>query len=284
LSANHVRSKFGFAHAATEAADVFKDTGQAAVLIATRHHLHAPLVRAALAVDRHVFVEKPLCLTPEELAGIEAALSASRGTVQVGFNRRFAPAGVELRRLLADIPGPKIASFRVMAGALDASHWYANLAESGGRVLGEACHFLDFFCYLFEAKPVRVFAQPVTATTGRLPFPDSITAQIEFEDGSCGQLVYSAEGDPMWPKEVCTVFAAGFSAEIENFQRLTVHRRRRRQTARFAGKGHAEQMLAWAAFLNGEQPQPVRFEDARQSMQLTFAVLESIRVRRSVSI
>lgn len=284
LSASHVRAKFGFADSATDATGSLHRPGNAGVLIGTRHHLHAPLVLAALAADRHVFVEKPLCLTTTELDEIESALGRSRGSVQVGFNRRFAPATAELKRLLRDIPGPRTASFRVMAGTLDPSHWYANLAESGGRVLGEACHFLDFFCHLFDAKPVRVFAQPTTPATGRLAFPDSVTAQIEFDGGSSGQLVYSAEGDPKWPKEVCTVFAPGFSAEVENFQRLTVFRGRGRRTSRHRGKGHAEQMRAWAAFLNAQAPQPVQFEDVRQSMRLTFAVLESIRTRRAVSL
>jgi predicted dehydrogenase len=239
-------------------------------------------VLAALAAHRHVFVEKPLCLTTEELAEIDTGLARSRGSVQVGFNRRFAAAAVELKRVLREIPGPKTASFRVMAGALDPAHWYANYAESGGRVLGEACHFLDFFCYLFDARPVRVFAQAVTPARGRLAFPDSVAVHVEFDGGSCGQLVYSADGDPSWPKEVCTVFAGGLTAEIENFQRLTVCRGRRRRTTRHDGKGHAEQMSAWAAFLNAREPQPVRFEDVRQSMQLTFAVLESLRTRRAV--
>jgi predicted dehydrogenase/threonine dehydrogenase-like Zn-dependent dehydrogenase len=284
LSANHARTKFGFAAASTAAADVFEERDRTAVLIATRHHLHAPLVLSALAGHRHVFVEKPLCLAPEELEQIETALTGSRGTLQVGFNRRFAPAAQELRRLLAQSPGPKVASFRVMAGVLDPSHWYANLAESGGRALGEACHFLDFLCFLFAARPRRVIAQPVGPASARVAPPDGVAAQIEFDDGSCGQLIYSAEGDATWPKEVCTVYAAGLTAEIENFQRLTVSRGRKRATRRFSGKGHAEQMAAWAAFLNGERAHPVPFEEAYQSMRLTFALLDSIRAGHAVHV
>src|SRR5581483_8422666 len=206
LSTNHVRTKFGFAHAATSADQVFEDNDPAAVLIATRHNLHAPLVLAALRANRHIFVEKPLCLTRDELTQISSALAESGGSIQVGFNRRFAGAATELRKLVQAAPGPKTASFRVLAGALEPTSWFANHAESGGRVLGEACHFFDFFCFLFDSAPVRVSAQTVWPAAGRLPFPDSITAQIEFADGSCGQLVYSAEGDSSWPKEVCTVF------------------------------------------------------------------------------
>jgi predicted dehydrogenase/threonine dehydrogenase-like Zn-dependent dehydrogenase len=285
LSANHVRAKFGFAAASTDWGGLFTtgDSAPSAVLVATRHHLHAPIVLAALGAGRHVFVEKPLCLTREELAGIDAAVARS-GSVQVGFNRRFAPASVELKKVLRSAPGPKTASFRVMAGALDPQHWYANYAESGGRVLGEACHFLDYFCFLFDSKPVRVSAQATWPAGGRLPFPDSVTAQVEFADGCGGQLVYSAEGDPTWPKEQCTVFGAGFVAEITNFHELAVHRGRKKTRHTFAGKGHAEQMHAWGKFLRAEADHPLPYAESRQSMLLTFAVLDSIRAGRSVEL
>ncbi|MBL9129243.1 MAG: bi-domain-containing oxidoreductase [Verrucomicrobiales bacterium] len=288
LSATHVKSKFGFAEASTDAEAVLAKAdpaaGDGALLVATRHHLHAPFVTAALARHRDVFVEKPLCLTREELSAIDAAMASSRGSVQVGFNRRFAPAAVELKKVSDAAPGPKSASFRVMAGRLDPAHWYANLAESGGRVLGEACHFLDFFCFLFGASPVRVGAQTVWPAQGRSPFPDSVTAQIEFADGSSGQLIYTAEGDSTWPKEVCTVFGAGFVAELENFQELVVHRGRKTARTSFRGKGHKEQMDAWAAYLRGEADHPLPYVESRRSMCLTFATLEAIREGRDVRV
>ncbi|HEU0011766.1 MAG TPA: Gfo/Idh/MocA family oxidoreductase, partial [Verrucomicrobiae bacterium] len=309
LSANHVKAKFGFAEASTDASTVLgapssasertivanapsgssaraeREAGApAAVLIATRHHLHAPLVVQALVANRHVFVEKPLCLSRAELADIDAALAKSSGSVQVGFNRRFAAASVELKELLAAAPGPKTASFRVVPGRLDPSHWYANYAESGGRVLGEACHFLDYFCFLFGSRPVRVLAQTTWPASGRLPFPDSVTAQVEFADGSSGQLIYAGAGDTTWPKEQCTVYGAGVVAELTNFQELLIRRGRKETKRRFDGKGHAEQMAAWAAFLRGAAEHPLPYEQARQSMVLTFAVLESIQQGRSVGL
>ncbi len=286
LSANHVKAKFGFANAATDAQSVLREDVSApvAALIATRHHLHAPLVKSALAAHRHVFVEKPLCLTRAELGEIEDAMTTSRGSVMVGFNRRFAPASVELKRQLAAVPGPKSASFRVMAGKLDPAHWYANFAESGGRVLGEACHFFDYFCFLFGSRPLRVLAQTTWPATGRLPFPDSVTAQIEFADGSCGQLIYSAEGDPAFPKETLTVFGAGFVGEITNFQELAVTRGRKRKVSAHSSKGHAEEMAAWAAFLRGEALHPLAFAESCQSMALTFAALESIQQACSIEV
>jgi predicted dehydrogenase len=242
------------------------------------------LVVQGLAANRHVFVEKPLCLSRAELADIDAALAKSSGSVQVGFNRRFAAASVELKQLLADAPGPKSASYRVVPGRLEPSHWYANYAESGGRVLGEACHFLDYFCFLFGSRPVRVLAQTTWPASGRLPFPDSVTAQVEFADGSSGQLIYSGEGDATWPKEQCTIYGAGFVAELTNFQELVIRRGRKETKRRFDGKGHAEQMAGWVAFLRGAAEHPLPYEQSRQSMALTFAVLESIQQGRSVDV
>ncbi|MBU6399057.1 MAG: bi-domain-containing oxidoreductase [Verrucomicrobia bacterium] len=284
LSANHVKTKFGFQRAETEAQRVFEAAGSAAVIIATRHHLHAPLVKAAVATGRHVFVEKPICLTRAELAELDTAVAASQATVQVGFNRRFAPASQELQRLLAAAPGPKSLSYRVMAGTLDPQHWMANFSESGGRVLGEVCHFLDYFRFLLRAEPVRVFAQTTWPATGRQACPDSVAVQVEFADGSSGQLDYSAAGDPAFPKESFTVFASGLVAEVVNFLELRVYRGRKRRTRSYSSKGHAEQMAAWRRFLLGETGHPFPYGASRGSMELTFAVLDSIQQARAVQL
>jgi predicted dehydrogenase/threonine dehydrogenase-like Zn-dependent dehydrogenase len=285
LSARHVREKFGFAKAETDASHLWNGgTSKAAVVIGTRHHLHAPLVLEALQRGRHVFVEKPLCLTEEELAAIDAAIASTDGSVMVGFNRRFAPAAVALQQTLSTTPGPKTLAYHVFAGPLAPDHWYANVAESGGRVLGEACHFFDFACFLLGARPLRVTAQCVGTPAGRQPFPDSVTAQIEFDDGSSAQILYSAEGDFAFPKETFRVFGSGLVAECENFQRLTLCRDRRRTTQKFTGKGHAEEMAAWLAFLQQAAPHPLPYAQSRQSMALTFAVLRSLREGGSVSL
>jgi predicted dehydrogenase/threonine dehydrogenase-like Zn-dependent dehydrogenase len=285
LSARHVQTKFGFEKAATDAQALLKTgTGTTAVLIATRHHLHAPFVKEALGHNQHIFVEKPLCLSREELREIDALQDKSQGSIQVGFNRRFAPASMELKKVLAASPGPKSASFRINAGKLDPQHWYANYAESGGRVLGEACHFLDYFCFLFESEPEQVFAQTTWPAKGRQPYPDSVAAQVEFADGSTGQLLYSAEGDPKYPKEQLTVQAAGAVCEITNYQELVIYQKRQQRKLRYNSKGHAEQMTAWLGFLRGETDHPYPYQQARRSMLLTFAVLESIQKGNAVSL
>jgi predicted dehydrogenase/threonine dehydrogenase-like Zn-dependent dehydrogenase len=278
LSARHVKEKFGFAHAETDAGKVF-NSEPAAVMIGTRHHLHAPLVLKALQAGRQVFVEKPLCLTQDELAQIDAAMLESKGSVMVGFNRRFAPATAATMELLKTVSGPKTLAFQVNAGMLAPDHWYANVAESGGRVLGEACHFFDFACHVL-GKPVKVTAQ----TLGRPKVPDSVTAQIEFADGSSAQVIYSAEGDSAFPKETFRVFASGLVCECENFMKLSIYKQRKVTVKKYTSKGHAEEMAAWLAFLKNGADHPLPYAQARQSMHLTFAVLESIREGQSIEL
>jgi predicted dehydrogenase/threonine dehydrogenase-like Zn-dependent dehydrogenase len=278
LSARHVKEKFGFAQAAADAAEVFKHPGDA-LMIGTRHHLHAPLVLQGLAANQHIFVEKPLCLTREELTQIDAAMASTQGTLMVGFNRRFAPATVSLKQHLAAIPGPKTLAYHIFAGPLAPDHWYSNVEESGGRVLGEACHFFDYACHLL-GRPVQVMAQSI----GRPAFPDSVTAQIAFADGSSAQILYSAEGDQAYPKETFRLFASGFVAECENFQKLTLYRNRKRSSKAYATKGHAEEMDAWLAYLKKSGHHPLAYLEARQSMILTFATLESLRLGGPVAV
>lgn len=277
LSARHVQEKFGFARAETDAETVFRDAG-AAVLITTRHHLHAPYVLRGLAAHQHVFVEKPLCLTEEELLAIDDAMKTTSGSLMVGFNRRFAPATQSALQALAKAPGPRAITCEVHAGLLPKDHWYHNIDESGGRVLGEACHFFDLFCYLAGSPPVKVWAQGIGPGVGT----DCLGAQVTFADGSTAQLLYTTAGDPSYPKETWRVFAGGLVAACENFQRLDLHSGRKRRRLRFTSKGHAEEMRAWIDFLSGAAPPPLPYHYARQSMVLTFAALRSARERRPV--
>ncbi len=202
----------------------------------------------------------------------------------VGFNRRFAPATQELQRVLASFHGPKSLSFHVNAGALSPDHWYANLEESGGRILGEACHFVDFACAVLGSKPVRVTAQGIGRTQGVTQAADSVAAQIEFADGSTFQLLYSAEGDPSFPKEHLRLFTRGLIAECENFQTLRLHQKGRTKRMTFVSKGHAEEMQAWTQFLKGKRAHPLPFSEARTSTIATFALLESIQQNGPVAI
>lgn len=217
VSSWHHGKKNGFAFASTDAdADVFGNARIGAVVIATRHDTHADYVVQALAAGKHVFVEKPLALTHEELERIErAALNAPGQLLMVGFNRRFAPQVRQIKALLASTPEPKALVMTVNAGAIPAGHWTQDPKVGGGRILGEGCHFIDLLRFLADS-PIESF--DVAALPGVTR--DSATISLRFADGSIGTVHYLANGNKRFPKERLEVFVAERVLQLDNFRRL----------------------------------------------------------------
>jgi predicted dehydrogenase/threonine dehydrogenase-like Zn-dependent dehydrogenase len=196
-----------------------------AVVISTRHDSHARLVIAAIDAGKHVFCEKPLALTLDQLAAIEAALAARAPDppiLMVGFNRRFAPHIIKLRALLAGISAPKHLTLTVNAGAIPSDHWTQDPQLGGGRLLGEACHFIDLIRHLVGAPIAAYDVQPLTAPGGP-PTPDSATITLRLADGSLGVIHYLAGGHKAVPKERLEVFVAGRVLHLDNFRVLRGH-------------------------------------------------------------
>jgi predicted dehydrogenase len=216
VSGLHAGRKFGFEQTTTDTASVLCDFAVNAVVITTRHDSHAGLVIEALKADKHVFVEKPLCLTLDELAAIEAAAGSSAGRVMVGFNRRFAPQVQRVKQLLAGVGGPKAFVMTVNAGAIPAEHWTQDNEIGGGRIVGEACHFIDLLRFLAGAPIVEWRRMNMDSAT-----QDTVSLQLSFEDGSIGTVHYFANGPKSFPKERLEVFAGGRALQLDNFRRLT---------------------------------------------------------------
>lgn len=215
VSGLHAGRKFGFAEATTESGRLFNDTETDAVVITTRHDSHARFVLQALAAGKCVFVEKPLCLTLEELAEIEAAYSTDK-LLMIGFNRRFAPQVVKIKSLLQGVPGPKALVMTVNAGAIPANHWTQDLSVGGGRIIGEGCHFIDLLRHLV-GQPISAWSRNsmVSATQ------DTVTLNLQFADGSTGTIHYFANGAKSFPKERLEVFASGGVLRLDNYRTLT---------------------------------------------------------------
>jgi predicted dehydrogenase/threonine dehydrogenase-like Zn-dependent dehydrogenase len=216
VSAVHAGRKFGFESATTDTAALLADTQTGAVVVTTRHDSHAALVLKALAARKHVFVEKPLCLTRDELDQIEAAARAAGRVLMVGFNRRFAPQVQRIKSLLQGVPGPKAFVMTVNAGAIPASHWTQDPAVGGGRIVGEACHFIDLLRHLAGCPIAGWTRTDMAAGTA-----DTVSVQLRFQDGSIGTVHYFANGSKAFPKERLDVFAAGRVLQLDNFRRLT---------------------------------------------------------------
>ncbi len=222
VSGLHAGRKFGFETTTTDTASVLADADVDTVVITTRHDSHARLVCDALQAGKHVFVEKPLCLTLDEIHQIEEIYSASSNQhsafplLMVGFNRRFAPQVQKMKELLRSVVGPKTFVMMVNAGAIPANHWTQDREVGGGRIVGEACHFIDLLRFLAGAPIAKWRCMEMESHTH-----DTVTLQFGFEDGSMGTVHYFANGSKSFPKERLEVFAGDRVLQLDNFRRLT---------------------------------------------------------------
>ncbi|HET7697842.1 MAG TPA: bi-domain-containing oxidoreductase [Vicinamibacterales bacterium] len=211
-----------------------------AVLIATRHDLHASLVLAALQAGKHVFVEKPLALTVDDCSAIVEAAAASGRVVMVGFNRRFAPASLRLREAFRPVLEPKTVLYRVNAGLLPAEHWLRDPAEGGGRLVGEGVHFLDWARWFVDADPVSVHAAAIRRDG--LVDADNVSIVVQFAGGSLATIHYCSQGASAVGKERIEVFGGGRAAMLDDFAAVeiagTPHAGRTRRGT--VEKGHFE--------------------------------------------
>lgn len=256
LSAHDAAERQGFAHAATDPQAVLGDADTDCVFIATRHDSHARLTVAALEAGKHVFVEKPLALTLDQLAQVLTAATTAPGIVTVGFNRRFAPMMVEAKAALANRGGPIAMHYRINAGHVPGDNWLHG-SEGGGRIVGEACHFVDALAFLAGGPPVAVEAFSPDG------IGDTVSAVLRFADGSTGTILYSSLGDSALPKEYLEVFASGLVIRLDDFRKLHITRGGKTITksASAQDKGQAGLVKAFYAAARDGAPPPIPLDE-----------------------
>jgi len=277
LTARSLGTANGFAFSATDAGEVWRDGATDVVFILTRHPLHAAQVSAALDAGKHVFVEKPLCLTAAELAALEA-LAAARPAqhVLVGFNRRFAPMAERLRAFV-DTGEPRLLTYRVNAGYLPPEHWTQDPAQGGGRLLGEACHFLDFANWLHGEPPVSVYAR--AADDAGKYRQDNLVVTLAYPSGGVATIVYAANGDKAAGKERIEVTSGGRLAILEDFRRLELHRDGRTEVVRDrlrADKGHGVEVQRFLDAIRRGGAPLVPFAELAASTRTALAAQASV--------
>lgn len=273
VGASQSARKDGFAKVASEPVSALSDGEVDAVVIATRHDSHAQLAADALRAGKHVFVEKPLAITLPELADVEAALRESGRILAVGFNRRFAPLIVKAKSLLDSMAEPKAMVFTANAGMIPKEHWTQDPKVGGGRIVGEACHFIDLLINLAGA-PVKRWSVAALRSNSDVGIPpDKATITLEFDDGSLGTVHYLANGHRSFPKERLEVFCGGRVLVLDNFRTLAGYgwtgfsgMKSRKQD-----KGHAACMKAFvdAVRRGGPEPMPIHqiFESSRIAIE-----------------
>ncbi len=280
--AQHAGRKFGFRYGTTDETKVILDPAVNAVVVVTRHHLHAKQVLAALAAGKHVFCEKPLCLSEEELRSIAGAYlgipSAERPALMVGFNRRFAPMTARMKSFLTPISEPLALHYRINAGHLPPDHWVNDREQGGGRILGEVCHFVDLLMFLASSPILGVDAR-VVGNSSRYS-GDNVLVSLRFANGSEGSISYLANGDRAFSKERIEVFGGGSAAVLEDFRRLELVRDGRKEIIHSRwrqDKGHRGEWAAFAQAVERREEAPIRFEE------LVCTTLATLRIDESVA-
>lgn len=270
----------GFAHATSNVTGLFANPEIDAVVIATRHDSHARLAAEALRAGKHVFVEKPLALSIDELAEIEAANATTDGLLMVGFNRRFAPLARRMKELLLRTREPKAFIMVMNAGAISADHWTQDPNIGGGRIIGEACHLIDLMRFLVDAPIKDVWATGMGTGTGAIT-DDKASIALNFVDGSFGTVHYLANGATSFPKERIEVFVGGRTLQLDNFRVLRgfdwpgfVKDRRMRQN-----KGQSDCAAAFIKAIQEGSESPIPADELFEVARVTIEAAEQLRRR-----
>lgn len=278
-NAASVAKQFRADYSTTDYRQVLSDPEVDAVLIATRHNLHAEMVLEALNAGKHVLVEKPLALKREDLGRITAFFESFKEgkttpVLMTGFNRRFSPYARRIRELVQERRNPMILNYRMNAGYIPLDHWVHG-EEGGGRNLGEACHVYDLFTFLTGSHVRSVEAMSLRPSTGNYSSSDNFVATARFEDGSVASLTYTALGSKEFPKESLEIFVEGKVIEMKDYRRLTVH------GAKILGletknpeKGHREELEIFSRVVREGGEWPIPLWQQFQAMEIALSVEE----------
>jgi predicted dehydrogenase len=280
LSAAVSGKKFGFRQASTDMEEVFDQAEINTVFIATRHDLHADLVLKGLRAGKHVFVEKPLALTQDQLAAIRKAREEfPEPRLMVGYNRRFSPLALKLKKLLKSRNHPLSVIYTVNPGSIPADHWTQDTNVGGGRIIGEACHMIDLLRYLVGVPIIEVNARMLGGPASVNQREDKMTITLSFADGSLGTIHYFANGSKRFPKERVEVFSEGRILQLDNFRALRgfewpgfSSRRLTRQD-----KGHQNEIRAFLDGIQSGKPDLISWDELEEVSRASFKAVEVAR-------
>ena len=263
LNAKKTALQFNVPYATTAFEDVLNDPSINLVMICTRHNLHASMVMESLRAGKNVFVEKPLALTEEELNKIASFFAdgvEDKPILMTGFNRRFSPFIDRIVKVTNTRKDPMIINYRMNAGYIPLDHW-VHSAEGGGRNIGEACHIYDLFVYLTGSEAVSINASSILPTSSYYSSKDNFTVSIKFADGSLGNLVYTALGNDIYPKENIDVFVDGEVITLVNYQNLNFWGCKSLYKTKNIDKGHSEELIKLAEAIIKETEWPISLQE-----------------------
>jgi len=278
----HAGKKFGFEYCTTDYRELLDDPDIDLIMILTRHGSHSNFVIEALRAGKHVYVEKPLAIHEEQLRAIIEAYNEvqreSKRILFVGFNRRFSPFTVWLKERFQDVIEPLAVQCTINAGLVPADHWVHDLEEGGGRIIGEACHFVDLIQYITNSVPIRVYAETLGSKAYKTS--DNIIITLKMANGSIGSITYISGGDKSFPREQIEVFGGGAVGVIDNFRKAIFvcggHRKIKRSFLSI-DRGHQGELEALLDTLCFSGEPPIGFEQYIYTTLATFAIEESLK-------
>lgn len=269
--------QFGALNAATDFDLILQDADIDAVLIATRHNLHANMVLKALAAGKHVLVEKPLAITLEELNSINQFYADANGPQPIlltGFNRRFSPYAKRIKEIVSSRTNPMVLNYRMNAGYIPLDHW-VHTHEGGGRNIGEACHIYDLFTFLTGSKVTSVSAHSIKPATTYYSATDNFVATMSFEDGSVATLTYTALGSKDYPKEQLEVFVDGMTIAMNDFKSLDITGSKvSGLKTKLSEKGQKTELEVFADALKNGGEWPIQLWEQNQVSEIAIKVQE----------
>lgn len=282
LSGTLLAKKFGIHYSTTNNEEILKDSEVSAVIIATRHDMHARMCIEALRAEKHVFVEKPLALNLTELDEIIKVHQQSNKTLMVGFNRRFSPFSQDLKQQLGSSTMPINVIITVNAGEIPQNHWTQNMTIGGGRIIGEACHFIDLITYLSGSLVESV----IMNSMGQNPENNTDNASIllKYKNGSTGVINYFANGNKAYSKERIDVYSQGRTMIIDNFRKSKYFGAKTSGMSRSQDKGHFKQFELFLERIKNGGEAIIPIEEIINTSKASLAAIESLKLGTWVKI
>jgi polar amino acid transport system substrate-binding protein len=276
-----VATKFGFRNALPSGSEVAAESESNVLFIATRHDSHFRYVMEGLGNRKHIFVEKPLCMTPGELEQVKEACEKAGTHLMVGFNRRFSPHIQTIKSMLN--PGRPVAiNYRINAGYIPPDHWTQDPQFGGGRIIGEVCHFIDLVIHLTGTLPTGVHAFAMRAPHD---LNDTVTITLSFSNGSIATIQYLANGTKELEKEYLEVFSSGSVMIVDDFRTLTIiGKKKNRSKLLNQDKGHKEEVRSFLNAIKTGSGSPIPFHEIYAGTYTTFMVLNSLRENRAIDL
>ncbi len=276
ITAKNVANKFGFNFCSSSVNDVLGKQEVNTIFFATPHNSHAELTIQSLQAGKAVFVEKPLAINTDQLQEVIETKKKHNHPLMVGFNRRFAPVSIQVKKEFASAGEPIVMNMRINAGMIPKDNWLQQKDVGAGRIIGEMCHFIDLMQFFTGSEPVRVFAECISTSNDKITPADNISIVVKFKDGSVGNLTYLANGDQGMPKELVEVFGGSRIGVINDFRDGLIYKSGKTVKLKSSGKGHKEEVDAFIGALKAGQESPISFRSICLTTLTTFKIHDSL--------